>query len=116
VDNLADLLTECLCSAPASGETLLASEGPPISTPDLIKLLASALGKPARLFSTPTRMLELLAQLIGQAELAERLLSSFAVDGTRAHRLLQWSPPLTADIGLAETASWYLSAKAMHGR
>lgn len=82
VDSLADLLAECMSSPAAQGETFLASEGPPVSTPELIRLLASELGKPARLFGVPTRLLEALARLTGQSRMAERLVSSFAVDGT----------------------------------
>ena len=110
VDNLADLLAECVSSPVAQGETFLASEGPPISTPELIKLVARELGKPARLFGVAPRLLETLARITGQSRITKRLVSSFAVDGTRAHRLLSWSPPSTLSSGLAETASWYVSA------
>jgi nucleoside-diphosphate-sugar epimerase len=108
-ENLADLLLECAASPAASGETFLASEGPPLSTPELIRTIANELGKPARLFGVPPAVLNTLCRMTGQSRLAERLLSSFAVDGSRAHRLLNWSPPVSPSAGLRETMSWYQS-------
>lgn len=108
-ENLADLLLECASSPAAKGETFLASEGPPLSTPELIRRIARELGKPARLFGVPPAVLDSLCRITGQSRLAERLLSSFAVDGSRAHRLLNWSPPVSPSAGLRETISWYES-------
>ena len=45
LDNLVDLLIRCLDHPEAVGQTLLVSDGEDISTPDLLRHIAVALGQ-----------------------------------------------------------------------
>ncbi|MEM7565845.1 MAG: NAD-dependent epimerase/dehydratase family protein [Pseudomonadota bacterium] len=53
VRNLADLLVEATTHPAAAGRTFLVSDGPPVSTPDLVRAIAHAMGRDARLLPLP---------------------------------------------------------------
>jgi UDP-glucose 4-epimerase len=88
----------------------LLSDGPYISTPELIQKTASALGRPVRLFPFSLNLLRLLAKVTGRSEALDRLLNSFSVDSSRISTELDWIPRFTMTEGLAETAKWYLQS------
>jgi nucleoside-diphosphate-sugar epimerase len=106
-ENLCDLLRTCLEHQAAAGETFLASDDHDLSTTELIRQLARGLGRPAHLFEVPQRLLGLVLGACGQGAAFQRLFGSLQVDGSKACRLLAWSPPVAVEIGLAEMAAWY---------
>lgn len=100
LDNLVDLLATCVVHPAAAGQTFLVSDGEDVSTTELLRRTALAMGKPARLLPIPEVFLRLGATLLGKRELAQRLCGSLQVDIEKTHRLLNWQPPLTLDQGL----------------
>jgi UDP-glucose 4-epimerase len=106
-DNLANLLVRCADAPAAGGLIFVANEGPPLSTPALIRAIASALDRPARLFPLPPVVLRALLRIVGGNGLAERLTSSLVVDGTLARERLSWRPVVPFDDAIAKTAEWY---------
>jgi nucleoside-diphosphate-sugar epimerase len=105
--NLADAIVNALDAPQAAGRTYLVSDGEDVSTPDLVRGLARALGVKLRLPSFPLAALGLAATLAGKrAELA-RLTGSLQVDSSRIRRELGWRPPFTLAQGLELTAKWY---------
>ncbi len=111
VANLVDAIVCCLGHAGAEGVYFVRDE-PDISTPELIRCLAAAVGRPVRLFSVPVALLRLGAAATGQSAAAGRLLDSLRVDGSRIRRELGWTPPYEMVKGLGEMASWFVSRKA----
>lgn len=105
--NLADLVVTALEHPGAAGETFLAADGEDLSTPELLRRLAAALGRPARLLPVPVRVLRLLGRLVGRRAEVERLCGSLRVDAGKARERLAWTPPVPVDEGLARTARWY---------
>jgi nucleoside-diphosphate-sugar epimerase len=103
VRNLADVLIHC--SASASG-TYYASDGGDVSTPELIRGMAKALGRKGWMLPVPPVLLSVPLRLIGKGAAAERLLGSLYVD-IAAIRETGWAPPFTLDQGLAQTVAWY---------
>jgi UDP-N-acetyl-alpha-D-quinovosamine dehydrogenase len=110
VGNLADAILAASTHPSAAGETFLVSDGEDLSTPELIRGLGSALGRPPRLLDVPPALLRGAARMLGRGPTAERLLGSLAVDSTRIRERLSWAPPFSVDRGLAETARWFLEA------
>lgn len=102
--NLADAICRCLEHPGAVGQTFLVSDGEDLSTPELIRCLARARGRRARLLPMPPKILLLCARLVGRSPEAERLVGSLRIDGSRIRSLLGWTPPFTVDEGLLETA------------
>jgi len=109
VGNLADALLACATHPAAAGQTYLVSDGEDISTSDLLHRLGAAMGRPARLFSCPTALLQLAGKLSGRSAQIERLLGSLQIDSGKIRRELGWKPPFTLEQGLQATADWYRS-------
>ena len=83
------------------------SGGEDVSTPELIRRVAAALGRPARLFPFPPSLMRFAGKLLGKAEAVERLLGSLTIDSSKIRRELGWKPPYTMEEGLRETAEWF---------
>ncbi|NJB67042.1 nucleoside-diphosphate-sugar epimerase [Desulfobaculum xiamenense] len=112
--NLADVLATCAAHPNAAGHTFLASDGEDVSTPDLIRRIARALGRRARLWNIPPSLLALAAALTGRGPAIRRLTGSLAVDASALRDGIGWTPPFSLDQGLAETADWFIRSRRMH--
>jgi len=110
-DNLVDAIAVSLAAPNAAGSTFYVSDGPPLSTPDLIRRLANALGKSAALWPFPPRWLAGAASLMSKGEAAQSLLGSLAVDDSAFRSATGWTPPMTQGAGFADVAAWYGLAK-----
>ena len=107
VGNLAHAVLCCLEASEAMGKTYLVADGPPVSSPDLARALAHALGRPQRLVGCPPRLLELTGTLIGRGAEVRRLTRSLELDDNAIRRELGWRPPYSFEQGLRATAEWY---------
>lgn len=107
VENLADALILCATHPRAAGETFLVSDGPAVSTPELMSTIAKALGKPCRMFPLPVSIMRLLARLTGKSSQLNKLVQSLEIDNSKIRNLLGWSPPFSMQQGLQETARWF---------
>jgi nucleoside-diphosphate-sugar epimerase len=103
IGNLVDAIAICITHPQAVGETFSVSDGQDISTPDLMKMIASAMNKKLVLFSLPPAVLKGLAVLVGQGEAMEKLTGSLCVDCSKIRDLLGWKPPFTLQEGIKET-------------
>ena len=113
--NLCDLLLRLLTHAAAPGRVWLVSDGVDCSTPDLIRQIGRAMGRPARLVPVPLGLLRIGAGLAGRAAELRRLCGSLQVDITHTCRELAWAPPVAAEEGVARTVRWYLATKDTDG-
>jgi len=107
VGNAAAAIESALSAPALAGETLPIADAPSVSTPELIRRIAQALGVPARLYYAPASLLRLGAMLAGRPRAATQLLDSLEVDATRFAELARWTPPTTLEEGLAATAAWW---------
>lgn len=110
VDNLVDLIITCSDHPAAANQVFLASDGEDVSTTQLLRKLAAALGKPAKLLPVPARLLSGVAALLGQRARADRILGSLQVDISKNRQLLGWIPPVPLDRALALTAKHFLDS------
>lgn len=115
VGNLADALVRAVDHPAAAGETFLVSDGEAVSVPELVRRIAAALDRPARLLPVPPGLLRAGAALIGRPGAAKRLLGSLVVDDQRIRKILAWQPPFTMVEGLRETAAWFRSPSLRQG-
>lgn len=100
LDNLVDLIITCIDHPAAANQVFLAGDGKDLSTTELLRGVARAMGKPARLIPVPAGLLQLGATVLGKKAMAQRLLGSLQVDISKARKLLGWTPPLTVEQGL----------------
>jgi len=103
VDNLLDAIALCLEHPAASGGTFAVTDGPPVSTTELVRRVAAALGRRPLLLPCPVAMLRSVGRLLGRIEAIESLVGDFAVDDAAIRERLGWSPPVPFDTALALT-------------
>jgi len=109
--SLCDLLI-CLLDHPAAaGHTWMVSDGEDISTPELVRRVARALKRRARLASVPPLLLRMCGGLLGRRAEMRALCGSLTVDIMPTRELLGWSPQLSMEEALARTVSWYRSCE-----
>ncbi|WP_019592794.1 MULTISPECIES: SDR family oxidoreductase [unclassified Thioalkalivibrio] len=100
LDNLVDLLVTCLEHPAAANRVFLAGDGEDLSTTDLLRRVAVAMGRRARLVPVPPVVLRAGARAVGRGEMARRLLDSLQVDISHTRDTLGWEPPVSVDEGL----------------
>ncbi|HET8800792.1 MAG TPA: SDR family oxidoreductase [Marinobacter sp.] len=100
LDNLVDLIITCIDHPAAANQVFLAGDGEDLSTTELLRAVAGAMGKPARLVPVPAGLLMAGATLLGKKAVAQRVLGSLQVDISKARTLLGWAPPLSVEEGL----------------
>lgn len=102
VGNLADAILTVLNRPARTGGLFHLSDGEAVATPALVRSIARAAGRPARLLPVPAGILQPLARLAGKAGVWQRLAGSLAVDNSRFCRDFDWQPPYSLQDGLAE--------------
>ena len=112
LDNLNDLVVTCLDHPAAADQVFLVSDGEDVSTPDLLRRVARALRRPARLVAVPVAWITALARLMGKEAMARRLCGSLQVDIAKNAALLGWKPPVSMDEALARTAADFLERRS----
>ena len=112
VGNLVSAIASLLdLPEPPRGAWLVA-DGEPVSTPDLVRRLAAALGVAPRLLAVPVPLLDVAARLAGRRALLRRVATSLAVDASPLARTI--GPlPYSLDQGLAATATWWRARHAI---
>ena len=100
IDNLISILLTCIDHQEAPGNTFLVSDNKDLSTPDLIKNIALAMNRTARLFPVPIPLLKFISFLIRRRGDMERLLGNLQLDTSHTRKILSWHPPISVDEGI----------------
>ena len=100
LSNLVDFIATCIPHPQAVNQTFLISDGQDLSTTDLVRGIAQALGVSARLLPVPDWALQAGASLMGKRDVIQRLCGNLQVDITKARSLLGWVPPVSVKEGL----------------
>jgi len=105
LDNLCDLISLCIDHPAAVDQTFMVSDDDDLSTTELLKRTAAAMGIKLRLINVPIQVLEFSAYVFGQRDIAQRLFDSLQVDISKTKKLLNWKPPITVEEGLKRAVS-----------
>ena len=100
IDNLVNLITHCINDHKASGNTFLASDGKDLSTPDLLRYIASSLGLSVSLFPIPLSLLKFFGFLLVRKSEIDRLIGSLRIDNSHTKEILNWTPPISVEEGI----------------
>lgn len=101
--NFVDVIRVCIEHPAAAGQTFLLDDGVAVSTPELIRAVARAMGRSARLLTVPVGVLKLVGVLVGKRAAVARLTGSLFVDSSAIRSRLGWTPPYTLQHGLGAT-------------
>jgi nucleoside-diphosphate-sugar epimerase len=102
VHNLCEFLILCALHPAANGRTFNVSDGEDLSTPELLQLMAAAMGKKARLFRCPAPLLRAAATVSRKRTELDRLTANLRVDSSLARQALGWRPAVDLRTGIAE--------------
>jgi len=108
LDNLVDFITLCADkekSPKAANEIFLISDNADISTSDLLRKVAVSQGVKPRLLPVPVSLMTIVAKILGQGAVADRLFGNLQVDSSKARDLLGWQPVVTMDEQLMKMVS-----------
>ena len=100
LDNLVDFIVTCMTSPQAANQTFLVSDGQDLSTTELVRGMAQAVGVSARLLPVPVLALQAGALLLGKGDAMQRLCGNLQLDISKARTLLSWVPPVSVSEGL----------------
>lgn len=104
VGNLVSMIMCCIDHPAAANQVFMVSDGHDLSTTELLRSCADALGVKARLLPVPPKMLEVGAALLGKRDIAQRLCGNLQVDITKARTMLGWNPSFSVADGLKAAA------------
>ncbi len=113
IDNLIDLIITCVNHGNAGGQTFLVSDNEDLSTPQLIRKIARAMGKRSILFPLPAETMDLSCRLLGQKQIYNQLWGDLRIDTKGICEKLKWSAPVSVDQGIERTVHWYLKDKKL---
>jgi nucleoside-diphosphate-sugar epimerase len=101
--NLVDVAARAVVHPAAAGRVLLVRDAADLSTEELLRRLASELGRPARLFRAPQAAFAALRRFPVLGPFVARLTLSLQVDDSATRAALDWTPPVSPEQGLAAT-------------
>ena len=104
-DNLVDLIASCIDHPAAANRVLLVSDGEDLSTTELLKRLAAAMGLRPWLLPIPAGVLMGLGAALGRRQVFERLCQNLQVDIEDTRQGLGWQAPVGVDRGLQLAAA-----------
>jgi nucleoside-diphosphate-sugar epimerase len=107
IGNLVDVIRLCVSHPKAAGKTYLVSDGDDVSTPELIRRIAAALGCRPFLVAIPVAWIQWVGRVLSKSDAVDRLLGSLYIDLTTVQRELGWKPLFSMKEGLQTTAQWY---------
>ncbi len=111
LENLVSFIIHCIDRPKAANEGVLISDGDDVSTSELLRLVAKALGEKSRLLPVPVGLMEFVAKLAGKESVTNRLFGSSQVDSSKALDMLGWRPVITMDEQLKTTATAWLKER-----
>jgi len=105
--NLVDAIITSMVHPLAAGQIFMVSDNQDISTLDLIKIIASAMGRKPILFLFPLSILRFLSQVAGRSREMDKLTGTLLVDNNKIRGQLNWCPPFSLEEGIKETVKHY---------
>ncbi|MBF0328445.1 MAG: NAD-dependent epimerase/dehydratase family protein [Nitrospirae bacterium] len=110
LENLTHAITTASTHADAAGHMFLLSDGQDISTLELIKRIADAMGIKPLLINIPESFFTAISVAMPPLRpVLERLTGSLAVDSSKFRRIIGWKPKLTVDEGIKSMVADFIS-------
>lgn len=111
VENLASAIATCSDHPAAAGEVFHVSDGEDVSVAQLIRAIASAMGKSAKLLPIPIAALYAVGAFTGRREVIQRLVAPLRLDAAKLRATTGWQPPQSLQAGLEQTVEWFLASQ-----
>ena len=102
IGNLSSAILKIIESSLSKNKTYLLSDNEDISTAKLSKKIAYAYGFKIFLIPLPLFLFKWFGMIMGKRKAISRLLGSLQIDSSKIRNELNWLPPYTVELGLAE--------------
>ena len=100
LDNLVSAILATATHPAAADRTFLVSDQDDLSTPDLLRAIATGLARPLALWPVPVSVLTAVGNLLGWRAEVDRLANSLLVDSTLLSTTLSWRPETSVTEGI----------------
>jgi nucleoside-diphosphate-sugar epimerase len=110
VINLVDLIVTCIDHPKAANQVFLVSDDHDVSTSEMVREIAIALGQHTWQLPVPTFCYKLVGKLLNKSNVVDRLVGSLQVDITHTKQTLDWVPPQSLQAGFKQTADAFLES------
>jgi UDP-glucose 4-epimerase len=104
VENLTSFIANRLSGAERKFDIFLVADEMQISTPELVRQIARAAGRTARLVPVPVPALQVLLKMTGRPEARDSLIGSMEIDVSKV-AATGWRPPFSLEEGLRRAVS-----------
>ncbi|MFA5809541.1 MAG: NAD-dependent epimerase/dehydratase family protein [Thermoleophilia bacterium] len=101
IENLLDAIISCCDSESAAGNIFLVSDGQTVSTPGLVRMIASEMGIKPRLVSFPVNLLNVVGKIVGKSSALRMLTDSDSVDSSKIRQVVGWKTPYSIQEGIS---------------
>jgi UDP-glucose 4-epimerase len=108
LSDLVDAIEVCIDHPGANGRTLLVGDPQDLSTPDLVRLMADGLGRPARLFGLPWPLVRAASKLLGRQGAVRSLWGNLQLDCRDTYASIGWSPAKGIGASIAAAVSHFV--------
>lgn len=112
VTNLVDLIVTCIDHPKAANQIFLVSDDHDVSTSEMVREMAIALGKPTWQIPVPVWCYAWAGKLFSKSDIVDRLTGSLQVDITHTKETLDWTPKETLQEGFKKTAVVFIQSKS----
>ena len=102
VGNLISLILRMVEHAGVPDQPIMVSDGKDISTAELVRQIARALGRQCRLWPVPPKILQLFDGFFS-TDVFQKLCGSLYLDMSQTTGFFRWQPPYTLEQGLQAT-------------
>ncbi|MGR5208785.1 UDP-glucose 4-epimerase family protein [Vibrio sp. PNB23_22_7] len=116
VDNLVDLIVTCIDHSKAANQVFLVSDDHDVSTSEMVRHMAQALGKPTWQLPVPVWCYKLAGKVFNKSDVVDRLTGSLQVDISHTKETLGWEPPQSLQEGFKQTAEAFLQSNKNSGK
>ncbi|MCI2962140.1 SDR family oxidoreductase [Shewanella sp. N2AIL] len=111
VTNIVDLIITCIDHPKAANQVFLVSDDHDVSTSEMVRQMAKALGKPSMQVPIPIWCYKFAAKIFNKSDMVDRLIGSLQVDISHTKETLGWRPPQTLKEGFKQAAQAFLQTK-----
>ena len=91
--NLTSAVIACVEHPEAGGETFVLCDGEDVSSAELVRCMAGALGRRPRLVPVPLGLMRMAGVAFGKTAQVDRLFGSLVIDASKIRNMLAWQPP-----------------------
>lgn len=108
LSDLVDAIEVCIDHPGACGRTLLVGDPQDLSTPDLVRLIANGLGRPARLFGLPWPLVRATSKMLGRQGAVRSLWGNLQLDSRDTQAAIGWAPATGIGANISAAVSHFV--------